>query len=486
MSADVHSIAERIGEYRMALVYRWRSIALAAAVLFTVLFVVVKFLPDTYEATTTILVYPQRVPEKYVASTVIEDPNDRLTMLQQEILSSTRLLEIIQRFGLYPTLVRQQGKDAAVELMRRQIKIQTKHATGGGSSAFTLTFTGDNAQTVARVTNELANSFILKNLANRQQQVQGTTDFLTDELDTARKDLESQEAQLRDYRMGHLGEMPEQMPANLQAIGQLQVQYQAIADQLARLEQEKLLLSNAPEADPSTRSASGPSTAALVNESLQQEQDRLNDLLTHQTPSHPDVIASQAKVTALQRQLASLPPSGSSVPAAGNHVAEVRLQVLEKERGHLLEEQTRVMQRLEAYQSKVDAVPLREEQLSSLTRDYETARDHYRSLLEKHYSAQMATQLETKQDAERFDVLDPATPPDHPTGPNRPLLWAASAVFALIGGIAAALSREQIDGSVKSEADLMKILPRELELLGVVSNIPNVADARSPRLLEIN
>src|SRR6202043_1283312 len=114
--------------------------------------------------------------------------------------------------------------------------------------------------------------------------------------------------------------------------------------------------------------------------------------------------------------------------------AETRLQVIETEHGRLLSEQSAIKARLNSYQSKVDAAPLRQEQLSGLTRDYETARDHYRSLLEKSYSAQMASELESRQEAERFEVLDKAMPPDHPTAPNRPYLWAASGVLALLSG----------------------------------------------------
>ena len=102
-------------------------------------------------------------------------------------------------------------------------------------------------------------------------------------------------------------------------------------------------------------------------------------------------------------------------------------------------------------------MPLRQEQLSGLTRDYETARDHYRSLLEKYYSARMAGELESRQDAERFEVLDPATPPEHPSDPNRRLLWALSALVALAGGFIIAYAREYIDSSVKTEADLLKM-----------------------------
>ena len=44
----------------------------------------VHFIPDAYEATTTLSWRSRRLPEKYVATTVPEDPSDRLNLLQQE------------------------------------------------------------------------------------------------------------------------------------------------------------------------------------------------------------------------------------------------------------------------------------------------------------------------------------------------------------------------------------------------------------------
>jgi polysaccharide chain length determinant protein (PEP-CTERM system associated) len=464
-----YSILERLAEYRMIFFYRWRFVVLVASALTLALITVVEFLPDIYEGTTTIVAYPRKVPEKYVATTVMDEPSDRLNLLQQEVLSYTRLLEVINKFGLYGKIVQQEGRDAAIQLMRKQIKIQTNHAGGGGASAFTLTFTGDNPRLVAAVANELANSFILKNLSNRQQQVQGTTDFLSGELETARSGLESQETQLRIYRMSHLGQMPEQMSANLQAVGQLQVQYQATSDKLAQLEEQKLLIESTPGADLTIRSSGTPLPVSMLRSNLLQEESQLSMLLTHMTAAHPDVVACEARIAELKRQLGTLPGEEKSVQPG--RVVDARIQVLDKERERLLGEQSAIKERLNSYQAKVDAVPLRQEQLSSLTRDYETAREHYRSLLEKHYSAQMASELESKQDADRFEVLDPATSPDHPTAPNRRLLCALSVFFALIGGLVAAFCREQIDNSIKSDVDLLEILPAELELLGVVSRI---------------
>ncbi len=482
MQSTAASLIDKLNEYRSVFVYRWPFILVASGILFAALVAGVHFVPDTYEATTTILAHPRRVPEKYVATTVPEDSADRLNLLQQEILSSTRLLEIIQKFGLYPKLILERGRDAAVVHMRRQIKIQTSHGSSSGPSSFTLTFKGDNPKSAAAVANELANSFILKNLSNREQQVQGTTSFISDELERARTDLDSQEAQLRVFRMAHLGEMPEQMNANLQAIGQLQAQYEAVSDKLTQLEAEQLLIEKSPESDPALRAGSSSSPAAILRTQLSQEQAHLTDLLTHATAAHPDVIVSRSKIEELKNQLNSLPATSAS-PVMDRSV-ETRLQLLERERTHLIAEQGAIKTRLDSYQGKVDAVPLRQEQLSGLTRDYETARDHYRSLLEKYYAARMASELESRQDAERFEVLDPATPPEHPSAPNRPLLWAASGFLGFAGAFVIAYAREYVDSSVKTEADLLKMLPVDVELLGLISSISPSPSASNQRIFQ--
>src|SRR4051794_15469427 len=333
MQSTAASLIDKFNEYRSVLVYRWPFIPGASCILFAALLTGVHFAPDTYEATTTILAHPRRVPEKYVATTVPEDPSDRLNLLQQETLSSTRLLEVIQKFGLYGKLIQQRGRDAAVIQMRTQIKIQTAHGTSSGPSSFTLTFKGDNPKTVAAVANELANSFILKNLSNREQQVQGTTSFISDELERARADLDAQEAQLRVFRMAHLGQMPEQMNANMQAIGQLQAQYESVSDKLAQLEAEQLMIENAPESDPALRGGSALSPAVSLRTLLSQEQAHLTDLLSHATPAHPDVIASKAKVDELTKQLSEF---HSSSGQTGDRLINTRLQVLEKDRTHLV------------------------------------------------------------------------------------------------------------------------------------------------------
>ncbi len=77
-------------------------------------FTIVLLMPDRYKATTTILVDPQKVSEKYVSPTISSDPGQRLTTITQQVLSTTRLQQIIDDMHLYPEL---QGKISREEII---------------------------------------------------------------------------------------------------------------------------------------------------------------------------------------------------------------------------------------------------------------------------------------------------------------------------------------------------------------------------------
>lgn len=59
-------------------------------------------LPNIYRAETVILVDSQQVPDKYVAVITTGDIAGRLSTLQEQVLSPTRLKTLIESEGLYP------------------------------------------------------------------------------------------------------------------------------------------------------------------------------------------------------------------------------------------------------------------------------------------------------------------------------------------------------------------------------------------------
>ena len=82
-------------------------------------------------------------------------------------------------------------------------------------------------------------------------------------------------------------------------------------------------------------------------------------------------------------------------------------------------EQRRLNKQIAAYQAKLEAIPVREQEITALVRDYEISKAHYSQLLDKGLSAETATQLEIRQKGEKFSILDPAQPAERPSSPNR-------------------------------------------------------------------
>jgi succinoglycan biosynthesis transport protein ExoP len=443
---------------------------------------IVLLMPDRYKATTTILVDPQKVSEKYVSPTVNSDPGQRLTTITQQVLSTTRLQQIIDDMHLYPELQGKISREELIELMRKDISITVKQGSSSGLSAFTIEYEGRQRQQVAQVANQLAASFIEWNVKNREQQAQDTTEFLDAQLKEAKQNLEQQEARLSAFKMRHLGEMPEQQAANMQALAQLQTQFQANADALNRLEVERTLLSRGLESP----NPGEVKTTPVLTERAKLEGERrrlraqLQDLQNRYTSAHPEVIDTASQLKRVEDRLKVLPPDPPIVAEAQDNTAvSVRLQIIDRESKRLTQEQQRITGQMASYRAKVDAVPVREQDMAELNRNYSVSKDHYQSLLDKTFSAGMAADLEKKQQAEHFTILDLAQVPERPFKPKRGLMLLGAVLGALAMSLGLAYIRDMMNSTVKFERELKAMLPANVALLAVVPQLQSAADRRS-------
>lgn len=93
------------------------------------------FWPPTYEASCLVVVQPQKVPGDIIRPTVTSKIEERLQIITQQVLSRTRLTEIIERFDLYPDKRNKVTPDELAEMMRRDITIKISR-----KNYFTITF----------------------------------------------------------------------------------------------------------------------------------------------------------------------------------------------------------------------------------------------------------------------------------------------------------------------------------------------------------
>jgi len=473
---------------RLLMHRKWLVLGVFLAVSATT-FIIARRLPDIYTSETVILVDPQKVPEAYVKSTVTGDVRNRLGTLSQQILSATRLQRIIDSLNLYPEDRKKLAREDLINRMRADISVSVVSDFGGSQDlqAFRINYSGQNSRLVAQVTNELASLFIEENLKAREQQATGTTEFLQNQLQETRQTLEAQEAKLKDFKLKHIGEMPEQQAANLQILGQLQSQFQLEGEGLSRAEQQKtyiqsMMTQSAPVVDLDEGERNGPQGASPPpvakgpdpsKSTINSDKARLAALLSRYTDDHPDVRKLKKQIEAEEAKAASaivaVEPASAVSPVAApaplpkrapqpinyiNPVLQSQLSTLDAEIAKRKEETQRLAKAISTYQAKLEAIPVREQQVTELVRDYEISKSHYSQLLEKQLSAETATQLEIRQKGEKFVILDPGQVAERPSRPNRTLINSAGAVGGLILGLLLAIGTEFLGTSITSSQDI--------------------------------
>src|SRR5271166_1216516 len=390
--------AEQIAEYWITIKHhRWMIYFLGLA-LTAVSVIGISLLPDVYQATTTVLVDPQKVSDDLIPASVKSPLTERLQNISQEVLGSTHLQRVMDADNLYPELRKSMSADRLLDYMRSQIQIAVKHASGSGPASFSITYEGRDPVLTAKVTRELATEFINWNVNSRSTLTENTAEFLDKRLETAQNELKRQESQVREFKMKHLGEMPEETQSNIGQLSQLRATFSANNDTLNRIEQERIELEQLPPTAPVVGLTPITDRARLQAERSQAER-QLIDLRRRYMPKHPEVLEAQQRLERIDQLIAALPPDKDSVPAPKvdkpeRTAASARLSVIARETRRLEEEQTQLASQMSALQAKLDAVPLREQQYVDLTRGYDIAKEQYRTLLTKKYSAEMAADLE--------------------------------------------------------------------------------------------
>jgi len=447
---------------------------------------IVTLLPNVYRSETLILVVPQRVPESYVRSTVTARIEDRLQSISQQILSRTRLEQIVTDFNLYAKeRADKELMEDIVERMRtRDIGIEIIKG-----DAFRVSYKAGDPRTAMRVTERLASLFIDESLRDREILAEGTSQFLATQLDEARRQLVLTETKIQDFQRAHNGELPAQMSANLQGQHNAEMALQTLGEDLNRDRERRLLLERqvtdlieAPE--PKAADAAKPEMAQTLDDELKLAETALLAVELKLKPEHPDVkkqrrtvdeLRARVKAQQLEGTLASRPAATVTMdPAKRRRLIEARadLDNLDRQIQAKASEQARLQGLVGMYQSRIEATPVRESELAALGRDYETQQMTYRGLLQKKEESQISANLEKRQIGEQFKVLDPARMPEKPASPQRPRLYVIAALIAIAAGFGAAALAEFFDKSLRTEADVRAALN-----LMVLATVPIMRDA---------
>jgi polysaccharide chain length determinant protein (PEP-CTERM system associated) len=428
------------------------------------------FAPRLYKASTLVLVTPQKVPEAFVHPTVTSRIEERLQSIAQEVMSRTRLEQVINEFGLYKQESKTLAREEIVEKMQKDIKVElpTKRDEKG---YFTIGYIGKDPNVVTAIANRLASLFIEENLRLREQQAVGTTEFLATELAAKKAKLEELEKVVSQYKRQHMGELPEQRDANLRILEQLQNQYQRLGENLRASQDRKLLIQKQLsdlelgilESDPG---AAGKEKGLSFESEKNLLKKHLDDLRIRYTESHPDVIATKKKLADLEskKDVYTKGDSRSRELKSQLSMTDVYIKRLQKEEDIIASQISR-------YRGRIESVPAREQEMASLFREYQNTKETFDQLMKKSQDAQQAENLERRQKGEQFKIIDPARVPERPFSPDIPKVLLIGFVISIGCSLGSAIIREQMDRSFHDAGDVEVTLG-----IRVLATIPKIEE----------
>jgi polysaccharide chain length determinant protein (PEP-CTERM system associated) len=443
---------------------KYLALGVLAATLAAALTVVLA-MPGIYRATATVLVARPEMTTPSTRAALTGELEARLNRIGEEILSRSRLEQLLNRYDLYGSHTKD-DMEQSVTRFRRDVRVDMKGidpVQGRGTTiAFAITVRGRDPKMVADVANELAAFYVAENSTIRERRANESLQDVKREVDDAQARLDEQDRRTNEFKRKNMGQLPEQVAANLSMLERLNAQL-ALNNHNQVVAMERRTAMRRP-------GDSEMQVAASPEEALQMRLNQLNfDLAKLQrtySDKYPDVILTKQAIEDTKKQLAELGPSAgkSSAPKAA-----APPRAMDSELAGLKAEDQRLRQMIAAYQSRVEIAPERDQELQQLSRDYRASREIYDAALKRYHDAQAAVDVERRRAREEFQVLESAVAPREPAAPNRPKLVLLGVMLACAATGAIVMLAEQLDTSFHGVDDL-----RSFSKLPVLVTIPEI------------
>jgi len=451
-----------------------------ALLIFIIAVVAAIVLPPVYRSTSTILIEEQDIPLEYVRATVNTFAEQQLQVINQRIMTTSKLLEIINRLGLYRDVRDSETTEEIVDQMRKDIKLQpisvdvVDPKTGRPTTAtiaFSLSYEGkSDPAKVQQVTNILTSLFLDENIKVREEQASGISSFIEEEMNKVKSDLKEIDKQLAEYKQKNINELPELLQVNQQSLNNAEQQKQMLLERLSYLKEREGSLMGELAGTPRD-------LLDLDKRRLQELKLNLVSLTKKFSKDYPDVITTRQEIEELEKKISNESGASGNSPMPDNpsyvnidsqlksiqgEIAAVNAQIANLDKG------------ITEYRSRIGLTPGVESSYSRLLSERNNTQAKYDDLMRKLMEARVSQGLEREQKGERFTLIEPPLLPEKPFKPNRMAIIVIGFVLGCGIGAGTAAAREFLDESVHEPEDLAFI--SSYPLLAVIPYIPNDQD----------
>jgi len=416
------------------------------------------------------------------------DPTERQRAVQQLLFSPAVIDRVIREEKMSRSKSAEETAAKLRENLSKNIDVPVPIGLNGrpdparGIDFFYLGYADRNAARAQEITNRIAQIFVEENSRAQTERAQNTADVLQQQVEDSKAKLNALEQKLADKKKQYIGRLPDQVASNVQMANGARQQFESLSmqiraeqDHLAMVEQQLDAMKQGVGIEGVTSNAMSESLAAQKHvEDLQAELAR--DRALGWLDKHPEIQRLQEEIKRAKADVAASKtqqPSNREEMLKTDPIYRGKVQERDVARIHLKELQAAAANaqgQIGAYQSRVDAAPIAEQDLASLNREHDVEKTRYDDLTKSYQSARSAEEVARKQGGERFSVLYSADLPDKPIEPQPLKIMALALVAGLVLAAATALGREFLDRSVHDS----RALQSEFEV-PVLGEIPRIA-----------
>jgi succinoglycan biosynthesis transport protein ExoP len=455
-----------LNDYIAVLKRRALLIGLSFMAIFGVSLMVALAIPPIYESTGTILVESQQISSDLVSANNSTFADERIEVIRQRVMTREHLMRIIDKYNLFASEGKVLTVSEKIDEMRSAINVALVSAAVKGRGqvtiAFRLSFEHKRPEVANQVANELVTLFLDENIKQRTERASETTDFLTQEANKLRVELEILENKLADFKQANSNALPEHQELRMNMLSRAELElkevdrdYKTAHEELRFLELELSAAGSGLTSTPGTSGAAAETPQDLG--SLKAEYTRL---LSQYKEAHPDVRAIKRKIDALE----AADGVGDTAAPVSLDVARVqaRIAATHARIDSLAGQKKSLLDKMQAYETQILETPQVERGLITLMRDHDNARKKYEEIRTKEMSAKISESLEQENKAERFVLLEPPLMPEKPVRPNRKKVVALGFFLALAGSGALVMLLEMMNQRVRGVDALASVLGRRV------------------------
>lgn len=410
-------------------------------------------LPTRYSSIATLLVQSSTLPQAIAAGNPDDVIDRRIARIREQVLSRPELIELVNRYQLYP---RERGRAALsdiVDTMRGAVAIaplsaELQQANSGTTIAFTLSYSYSNPIKAQAVAQDLSEQVLQLDATRSTQQANATVQFLTDQQHSLQQQIAAQEQQIAAIKAANGSVLSSAGVTMLGGgSGSYDVQIAALQRENSQLLTQRNLANSADQRDPIV----GQAEAALAAAQAVYSDD------------HPDVRLARQRLaeakTLARKNVANIP-----VQAIDGQVSFNNRQI-----AALRSSQAGDMARLNATVGAQSRAPLILQQIAQLQQKLDALNEQSKGVSDRLLQAKAGMKAENEQLGERLSIVNPPVVPDKPSFPKRWLLIGGGPAAGLAIGLVFVLAIELLMRPIRDPASLTDLFGQVP--LGVIPTI---------------